>query len=90
MEHRLYPMREQLADLLLVQGQVADALKEYEASMINAPNRLRGWYGAATAADAAGDKTKAAGYFAKLSTLVHGATSDRPEVHDARVQVVGR
>lgn len=90
MEHRLYPVREQLADLLLMQGQAAAALKEYEASMINAPNRLRGWYGAATAADAAGDKTRADSYFAKLSTLVHGATSDRPEVHDARVQVVGR
>jgi tetratricopeptide (TPR) repeat protein len=90
MEHRLYPMREQLADLLLAQGQPLAALKEYEASMIDAPNRLRGWYGAATAAQAAGDKAKATSYFTKLSRLVHGATSDRPEVHDARVQVAGR
>ena len=90
MEHRLYPMREQLADLLLAQGQAKAALKEYEASIINAPNRLRGWYGAAVAAEGAGDKTKAAGYFAKLSQLVRGATSDRPELRDSRIKVAGR
>jgi tetratricopeptide (TPR) repeat protein len=87
MEHRLYPMREQLADLLLTQGQAEAALKEYENSMGSAPNRLRAWYGAATAAEAAGDKTKSAGYFAKLSQLVRGSASDRPELRDVRVKV---
>ena len=45
MENRLYPMRELLADMLLGDGDAATALKEYEVSMKNAPNRLRGWYG---------------------------------------------
>ena len=47
MENRLYPMRELLADMLLADGDAAMALKEYEVSLKNAPNRLRGWYGAA-------------------------------------------
>jgi tetratricopeptide (TPR) repeat protein len=90
MEHRLYPMREQLADLLLTQGQAAAALQEYENSMGSAPNRLRAWYGAATAAEAAGDKPKSARYFAKLSQLVRGAASDRPELRDVRVKDAGQ
>ena len=39
-------------------GDAAMALKEYEVSMKNAPNRLRGYYGAAKAAKAVGDATK--------------------------------
>ena len=42
MENRLYPMRELLADMLMVQGEAAAALKEYESSLKNAPMRLRG------------------------------------------------
>jgi hypothetical protein len=40
-------MRELLGDMLREQGQPAAALKEYEVSMKNAPNRLRGllWRG---------------------------------------------
>jgi tetratricopeptide (TPR) repeat protein len=49
MENRLYPMRELLADLLLEQGDAAAALIEYEASMNSAPERVRGFYGAARA-----------------------------------------
>ena len=54
MENRLYPMRELLGDLLLEQGQPAQALTEYETSLQATPNRLRGLYGAAEAAEAAG------------------------------------
>src|SRR5207249_3535164 len=50
MENRLYPMRELLGDMLRGYGEPAAALKEYEVSMKNAPNRLRGYYGAAKAA----------------------------------------
>jgi len=52
MENRLYPMRELLADMLMAQGESAAALKEYETSLKNAPMRLRGFYGAAKAAEA--------------------------------------
>jgi hypothetical protein len=51
MENRLYPMRELLGDMLMAQGEAVAALKEYETSMKNAPMRLRGFYGAAKAAE---------------------------------------
>lgn len=54
MENRLYPMRELLGDVLFAQGDPGQALKEYEASLETTPNRLRGLYGAAKAAEGAG------------------------------------
>src|SRR5215475_6264350 len=69
MENRLYPMRELLGDLLLDMGQPAAALTEYEAAHKANPNRYRGFWGAARAADAAGDRQKAADYFTKLVEL---------------------
>ncbi len=84
MENRLYPMRELLGDLLMIQGEAPAALKEYETSMQNAPMRLRGFYGAAKAADAAGDKKKAGEYFTKLAQLTRNGDGDRPEVREVR------
>jgi hypothetical protein len=84
MENRLYPMRELLADLLMEQGQAAAALTEYEASMKNAPQRVRGFYGAAKAAQDSGDKEKAAGYFRSLARLTRDADSDRIEIREAK------
>jgi tetratricopeptide (TPR) repeat protein len=84
MENRLYPMRELLADLLLEEGDAASALNEYEGSMKNAPERVRGFYGAAKAAEAAGDKDKAAAYFRKLMRLTRDADGDRAEIREAR------
>ena len=86
MENRLYPMRELLADMLLGYGQGAAALKEYEASMQVAPNRLRGLYGAAKAAEAVGDKKKAATYMRSLAQLTRNADSNRPEIREAKQQ----
>jgi tetratricopeptide (TPR) repeat protein len=86
MENRLYPMRELLADMLLGYGQGAAALKEYEASMQVAPNRLRGFYGAAKAAEAVGDKKKAVTYMRSLAQLTRNADSDRPEIREAKQQ----
>jgi tetratricopeptide (TPR) repeat protein len=84
MENRLYPMRELLADLLLMQGDAVPALTEYEASMKNTPQRLRGFYGAAKAAEASGDKQKAVGYFRSLAELARNADSERTEILEAR------
>jgi tetratricopeptide (TPR) repeat protein len=84
MENRLYPMRELLADMLMTQGEAAAALKEYETALQNAPMRLRGFYGAAKAAEAAGAKEKAAAYFEKLARLTKNADSDRPELIEVR------
>jgi tetratricopeptide (TPR) repeat protein len=86
MENRLYPMRELLGDMLREQGQPATALQEYEVSMKNAPNRLRGYYGAAKAAAAAGDQQKAATYLHSLAQLTRDADSDRVEIREAKQQ----
>jgi tetratricopeptide (TPR) repeat protein len=84
MENRLYPMRELLADMLMAQGQPAAALAEYEASMSNARSRLRGYYGAAKAAEATGDKQKAAAYYGALVKLTQNGDGERAEIREAK------
>jgi tetratricopeptide (TPR) repeat protein len=90
MENRLYPMRELLGDMLREHGQPAAALAEYEVSMKNAPNRLRGYYGAAKAAEESGQKQKAAGYFSKLAQLTRTGDGDRAEVRESKQRVASR
>jgi len=89
MENRLYPMRELLGELLLESGAAAAALREFEASVTETPNRYRGLAGAARAAEAAGDRQKAAAYFEKLVALASKADTTRPEVAHAKA-VLGR
>ncbi len=90
MENRLYPMRELLGDMLIEQGQPAAALMEYEASLKNAPGRLRGFYGAAKAADAAGEKKKASAYFGQLARLTRTADSDRSELREMKQHLAAK
>ena len=52
--------------------------------MKNAPNRLRGYYGASKAAQAAGDMKKAAAYFKQLARLTRTADGDRAELREMR------
>jgi tetratricopeptide (TPR) repeat protein len=84
MENRLYPMRELLGDLLLAQQQSAQALTEYETSFASTPNRLRGFYGAAKAADGARQPEKAATYYRNLLELTKDADADRMEIREAK------
>jgi tetratricopeptide (TPR) repeat protein len=84
MENRLYPMRELFADLLLEAGQPGQALEQYGMSLKQYPNRFRGFYGAARAAEAAGDRKTAAAYYAKLIDLSKKADGVRPELARAR------
>ena len=84
MENRLYPMRELLGDLLLESGQAAPALREYQTALKLTPARYRGLYGAARAAEAAGDRKTAADYFAKLVALSRNADTTRPELARAK------
>jgi tetratricopeptide (TPR) repeat protein len=90
MENRLYPMREQLGDMLREHGNPAAALKEYQGSMKNAPNRLRGFYGAAMAANGTGQKKVAAGYWAKLAELTRQADSERWEMVQVKHQLAAK
>jgi tetratricopeptide (TPR) repeat protein len=78
------PARELLGDLLLELNQPAEALKEYEASLRDAPNRFNGLYGAARAAELAGAQAKARTYYQKLLTLCSNAEGDRAELQQAK------
>ncbi len=80
----IVPARELLGDLLLDLGQPGPALKEYEASLAVAPNRLHGLAGAGRAARAAGDDEKTRAYASKLAALTARADSDRADLADAK------
>jgi len=79
------PARELLGELLIELGQPAEALKEFEASHRVEPNRFQGLYGAARAAELAGDRAKARTYYGRLVSLGKGADGDRPELKQAKI-----
>ena len=85
MENRLYPMRELLGEMLLEQGVPSLALKEFEASLNEARNRLHGYYGAARAAELTGDRAKARTLYERVVDLARNADSERQEVTRAKV-----
>ena len=82
------PAREMLADMLLELHQPAKALAEYEAGLKRTPNRFNELYGAATAANQAGDTTKAKTYFSKLRQNC-SPQADREELQHAGVIAAG-
>jgi tetratricopeptide (TPR) repeat protein len=90
MENRLWPMRELLGEMLLEMNQPAQALKEFEASFKSAPNRFRGYYGAAKAAEQFGDRTKARSYYEKLVELCRLADAERVELAEAKAFLAKR
>ena len=84
MENRLYPFRELLGELLLEMGQPAAALNEFETALKQTPNRFRAFWGAARAAESAGDRQKASEYFGKLVDLAKNADTERQEIREAK------
>jgi tetratricopeptide (TPR) repeat protein len=78
------PARELLADLLLDLGRSVEALKEFEASLRNAPNRFNSLFGAARAAELSGDREKAGKFYAQLVAVCARADSDRQELTAAK------
>jgi tetratricopeptide (TPR) repeat protein len=81
---RIVPARELLGEMLLEVKQPDAALKEFEASQRREPNRFRNYLGSARAAEMAGDRAKAAGYYQKLVTLAKDADTARPELVSAK------
>jgi tetratricopeptide (TPR) repeat protein len=79
------PARELLGEMLLEMEQPAAALKEFEAAMQKEPNRFRSLYGAARAAELAGERDKAQAYYSKLMTLAEHSQQERAELQTARV-----
>lgn len=74
------PARELLGDMLLQMNKPELALIAYEKDLKTHPNRLNGLYGAATAAAAVGDKTKAELYNNRLLEVANAPNTDRNEI----------
>jgi len=81
------PTRELLADMLLEMNRPAEALKEYEATLVDEPNRFRSLYGAGRAAERAGDPARARAFYTSLVTLCANADTVRPELREAKMFV---
>lgn len=77
------PARELLGEMLLEMGRPAEALAEFEATMHKEPNRFRGVYGAAVAAERSSDLEKAKTYYAQLLKICERG-GGRPELQAAR------
>jgi tetratricopeptide (TPR) repeat protein len=90
MENRLWPMRELLGELLLELKQPGPALKEFEKSLEDYPNRIRAFSGAARAAQAAGNRQKATEYYKKLVALTAQADPEKKEVQEAKAFLTAR
>jgi len=80
----IMPARELLGELLLDLHQPARAFKEFETSQRSDPNRFNGLYGAARAAEQAGNRETARAYYARLVTLCAHADAERSELQQAK------
>lgn len=80
----IVPARELLGDMLREAGRPAEALAAYDASAKREPLRLRGLYGSAKAAAAAGDRERARANYEKLASLANGTTATRSEFLEAK------
>jgi hypothetical protein len=79
------PAHELLGEMLLEAGKPAEALKEFETTMKKEPNRFRGVYGAAVAAEKASDTAKAKEYYKQLLQICEkGDKGARPELEAAK------
>jgi len=78
------PAREMLANMLLEMNRPSEALSEYEANLKINSNRFDSLYGAARAAERAGETDKASGYYGQLVKNCDGSDSARPELSEAK------
>ena len=70
--------------MLLELGHPDQALQAFEASILKEPNRFNGLYGAARAAELAGDAATARTYYDKLVSLCERSDTDRPALQQAK------
>jgi tetratricopeptide (TPR) repeat protein len=80
----LVPIREQLGSLLLEVGRAKEAGSEFQAALKIYPGRFRGLYGAALAAEQAGDKQSAQSLYAKLAAQTAKSDAARDELKRIR------
>ena len=70
--------------MLLEVKRPAEALREFEAALRAAPNRFRSLYGAARAAELAGDVERASEYYSKLVEVCRLVDTERAELREAK------
>jgi hypothetical protein len=70
------PVREMLAEMLLIDGKADESLREYQASLKSDPNRFNGLLGAAKAAEQLGRRELAVRYYRALLTNCSGANGE--------------
>jgi hypothetical protein len=80
----IFPARELLGEMLLELRQPAQALREFEASIHKEPSRFNGLYGAARAAELAGEVEKARTYYGQLVALSARSATGRPALQQAK------
>ena len=87
----LVPVRELLGEALVALGRAAEAAREFTRVIAAEPGRFRALYGAAAAAEAAGQR-QAPARFRQLLQLTTRADATRPEVEHARraLEAAGR
>ena len=85
----LAPARELLGYMLLDAGKAKEALVAFELTMKKEPNRFRGIYGGALAAEALRDRAKATTYYKSLLDVAKDADTQRPELARAKKYVGG-
>ena len=78
------PSRELLGEMLMVLNQPAQALVEFERSLVRDPNRFWSILGAARAAEASSNREAARDYYAKLQILTADCDTQRPELVHAK------
>jgi hypothetical protein len=80
----LAPARELLGYMLLEAERPAEAFSEFEATIKKEPNRFRGLYGGARAAEAAGQRARAITLYKQLLQVASEPDANRPELQHAR------
>jgi tetratricopeptide (TPR) repeat protein len=78
------PARELLGDVLLEMNKPAEALMEFELTLVAEPNRFRSLYGAGRAAERSGEAAKARTFYTSIVNLCGNADTDRPELREAK------
>jgi len=76
------PLREMLADMLLLEAKNKEALEAYTAVLAKQPNRFNALYGAGSAAFALGNDAIGREYYNQLVKMAQG--DERPELAKAR------
>jgi hypothetical protein len=80
----LLPARELEGDMLLEAGRYPEARKAYRATLSREPRRARSMYGAARAAEQAGDSVAAKAAYRAFLELLGAGDGERPELGKAK------